>query len=230
MSQILAQKIGRSIVASHAAELEPRDPLYDFTIDPRTSRKKRKKRALPSGLSKREEAILKKIRRRAHYLDKGFSLCGFQFGWTALIGLIPVVGDAADAALSYWLVIRPARKCDLPPSLVQRMFLNQAVSVSIGLIPLVGDILMAVWKVNSRNAALFEDFIVARAQGLAGTSQSPVVAASETAALVDNTTQPYGVDAGPSAATIERQAASGVDDHNCKREKTNRRWFSFKGT
>lgn len=39
------------------------------------------------------------------------------------------------------------------------MLLNNAVSVSVGLIPFVGDIVLAVYKANSRNAALLEEFL-----------------------------------------------------------------------
>ncbi|KAH9812401.1 hypothetical protein DFH28DRAFT_899105 [Melampsora americana] len=162
MTSYIAKKVGHSFLASHAAALEPRDPQYEITVDPTTGQQTRKKRDVPPGLSKKEEKILRKVRKRAHRLDKGFSLCGFRFGWTAIIGLIPVLGDVVDASLSYFLVIRPARKCDLPMMLVERMLLNQAVSTTIGLVPFAGDILMAVWKVNSRNAALLEDFLIAR--------------------------------------------------------------------
>jgi hypothetical protein len=33
-------------------------------------------RGMPAGLSKRDEKALRKIRKRAHYLDKGMNLCG----------------------------------------------------------------------------------------------------------------------------------------------------------
>jgi hypothetical protein len=36
----------------------------------------------PPGLTKEEAKLLRKISRRAHYLDKGFHICGFKFGWT----------------------------------------------------------------------------------------------------------------------------------------------------
>lgn len=96
----------------------------------------------------------------------------FDFGLCS--GLIPVVGDVVDTSLSYFLIIRPARKCDIPVLLLERMLLSsfltqiflraslllltlcslsfllyvrgnsdQAVSTSIGLVPLVGDIIVA---------------------------------------------------------------------------------------
>lgn len=39
-----------------------------------------------------------------------------------------------------------------------------AVSIGVGLVPLVGDIALAIWKANSRNAALIEEFLIARVE------------------------------------------------------------------
>ena len=82
----------------------PSDPYYDEVIDQRGKVKKVKvgsssssrlsprlttlshQRSLPEGLSKRDQKALKKIRKRAHYLDKGMNLCGFRVGWTFFIG------------------------------------------------------------------------------------------------------------------------------------------------
>lgn len=46
----------------------------------------RTQRQLPPGLSDRDAAILRSVKRRAHHLDKGFSLCGVRFGWSFIIG------------------------------------------------------------------------------------------------------------------------------------------------
>lgn len=121
-------------------------------------------RAVPPGLSARDAKILKSVQRRAHYLDKGFSICGFRFGWTFIIGIIPGAGDVADVTLSYYLVTRKARQAELPSWLVRRMLLNNAVSSLSGLVPVVGDIVMAVFKGNSRNAALLEEFLRIRGE------------------------------------------------------------------
>lgn len=53
-------------------------------------------------------------------------------------GLIPFAGDITDAFLNYFLVVRVARKADLPSWLVSKMMFNNAVSISVGLVPLVG--------------------------------------------------------------------------------------------
>lgn len=194
MSNKVATKVARSLFSSHATALEPRDPLYETSVDSRTGKPKRNQRPLPPGLTKDERKALKNVRCRAHYLDKGFSICGFRFGWTFLIGFIPVIGDTADALLSYYLVIKPARNCNLPPLLVQRMLLNQILATSVGLIPIIGDLIVAIWKVNSRNAALFEDFLVVRGQRALDDSQLNQVSPSETAALVENSKKTSYID------------------------------------
>ncbi|GLB44882.1 putative protein with domain of unknown function (DUF4112) [Lyophyllum shimeji] len=162
MSALLG-KAGKKLFERHLEQYAPADPLYEFYTDAK-GKQKRRKRAAPPGLSARDAKILKSVQRRAHYLDKGFSFCGLRFGWTFLIGLIPVVGDVSDVFLNYLLVVRKARQADIPPWLLQRMLLNNAVSAGVGFIPLVGDVMLAMYKANSRNAALFEEFLRIRGE------------------------------------------------------------------
>ncbi|GAA5884239.1 hypothetical protein JCM6882_002191 [Rhodosporidiobolus microsporus] len=171
MASYVAKKVGRTALGSHLNQYEPADPHYETYQDKR-GRERRRKRAIPPGLSKRDERILRSVRRRAHYLDKGFSLCGFRFGWTFLLGLIPGAGDIAQFLLGYWLVLKKCKEAELPFTLVQRMTFNQTVGLGIGLVPLVGDICLAVWKANSRNAALLEDFLIRRAAKQASSASS----------------------------------------------------------
>lgn len=103
------------------------------------------------------------------------------------LGMVPGVGDVADAALNYLLVVRKARQaeyviyshirplssiqhsvfinmffsllCSIPDWLLHRMLLNNAVSAVVGFVPFVGDIVIAAFKANSRNAALLEEYL-----------------------------------------------------------------------
>ncbi|RDB25537.1 hypothetical protein Hypma_006318 [Hypsizygus marmoreus] len=159
----LLGKAGKHLFAKHLENYAPQDPLYEFYTDDK-GKKKRRKRVLPPGLSKRDAKILKSIQRRAHYLDKGFSILGFRFGWTFLIGLVPVVGDVAGASISYILVVRKARKADIPSWLLRSMLLNNAISSGVGFVPVVGDLVLAIYKANSRNAALLEEFLRIRGE------------------------------------------------------------------
>lgn len=175
----LLGKAGKQLFERHLEKYAPADPLYEFYTNDKGKQKRRKvcksstdlctqltitQRELPPGLSARDARILRKLKVRAHYLDKGFSFCGLRFGWTFLIGLIPLVGDAADASLNYLLIVRPARKTEIPPWLLRRMLLNNAISAGVGFVPVVGDVILAVYKANSRNVALLEEFLRIRGE------------------------------------------------------------------
>ncbi|KAF9236269.1 hypothetical protein BU15DRAFT_89212 [Melanogaster broomeanus] len=143
------QTAGVKLFQQHLEQYSPPDPLYEYYTDAR-GRQRRKKRDVPPGLSSRDAKILKSVQRRAHYLDKGFNLCGFRFGWTFIIGIIPGAGDIADATLNYVLVLRKARQADLPRG--------------SGAVPVVGDVVLAMYKANSRNAMLLEEFLRIRGE------------------------------------------------------------------
>jgi hypothetical protein len=151
-------KAGKDLFGKHVQQYSPPDPLYDYTSDTK-GKKKRSKRPLPPGLSTRDAKILKSVQTRAHLLDKGFSLCGLRFGWSFLIALVPIAGSVADGVLTYALVIRKARQADIPAWLQARMVFNSAVGVGVSFVPIVGDVVLAVWKANSRNAVLLEEFL-----------------------------------------------------------------------
>ncbi|KAG8777567.1 hypothetical protein FRC12_000310 [Ceratobasidium sp. 428] len=178
MTSAIAKKAGLKVFEKHLANYTPTDPLYEEYTDER-GRKQRRKRDLPPGLSKRDAAILKKVKSRAHYLDKGFSVCGLRFGWTFIIGIIPMAGDVADASLNYFLVVRKAKQAEIPGWLLRKMLANNAVSAGVGFIPLVGDVILASYKANSRNAALLEEFLRIRGEEFlkaeAGRQEDPSV-------------------------------------------------------
>ena len=103
----ILQKTGKKLFAAHLEQYAPADPLYEEYVDDKGRKKRRKvgpilhrhaahitpltrtsrfKREIPPGLSARDVMILKSVKRRAYHLDKGFSVCGMQFGWTFIIG------------------------------------------------------------------------------------------------------------------------------------------------
>ncbi|EIN04016.1 hypothetical protein PUNSTDRAFT_123065 [Punctularia strigosozonata HHB-11173 SS5] len=170
--ETFARKAGLKVFEKHLEQYKPADPLYEYYTD-KKGRQKRRKRELPPGLSKRDARILKSVKRRAHYLDKGFKLCGFQFGWTFVIGIIPGAGDIADATLNYVLVLRKCQQADLPSWLMRKMLVNNLVSAGVGLVPLVGDVVLAQWKANSRNALLLEEFLRIRGEEFLAQQASP---------------------------------------------------------
>jgi len=158
MTSALAKKAGLKLFEKHLEQYTPADPYYEEYTDKKGKVKKRK-REVPPGLSTRDARVLMSVKKRAHYLDKGFHICGMRFGWTVVIGLIPIVGDVVDASLNYFLVVRKARQAELPAWLVRKMLLNNTISAACGFIPVAGDIILGIYKANSRNAALLEEFL-----------------------------------------------------------------------
>ena len=95
----------------------------------------------------------------AWLLDSSIRLPGgFRIGVDALVGLVPLVGDAAGVLLSGYIVSQAAR-LGVPRGVLLRMIFNVAVEGFVGLIPVVGDVFDAAWKANQRNVKLLESHL-----------------------------------------------------------------------
>jgi len=159
----VAKAAGYKLFEKHLKKYEPVDALYETYTD-ENGRQQLRKREIPPGLSKRDARVLKSVKKHSHRLDAGLSLCGFRVGWTFVVGLIPGVGDALNGFLGYYLIVRKAKQADIPPWLYNKMVGNQVISTVVGFVPLAGDIVVAVLKANSRNAALLEEFLRVRGE------------------------------------------------------------------
>ncbi|KAJ2915666.1 hypothetical protein MD484_g4763, partial [Candolleomyces efflorescens] len=158
----MATFVAKKLVEKRFESYAPSDPMYELYTDEQGKQQQRK-REIPPGLSERDANILSSVKLRAHKLDRAFSLCGMHFGWTFFICLIPVIGDIINAVLSY-LLVREARRADLPQWLSRQMTMNNLFSFAVGLVPFAGDIVVAIFKANSRNAALLEEFLRLRGE------------------------------------------------------------------
>jgi len=139
--------------------------VYDNHGHP-TGQKKKQKKGLPVGLSQNDGTVLKKVRRRAYRLDMSlFNCCGIRFGWSSVVGIIPVIGDFIDLFLA-WNVVRTCAQIDggLPASLRSRMFFNILLDFGVGLVPFIGDLADAVFRANTRNAWALEQYLVRKAE------------------------------------------------------------------
>ena len=88
----------------------------------------------------------------AKLLDNAFIIPGTRqrVGIDAIIGLIPGLGDVATTVLSSY-VIWEARNLGVSRIAIGRMLSNVAIHVTVGAIPIVGDIFDAFFRVNQRN-------------------------------------------------------------------------------
>jgi len=100
---------------------------------------------------------LRKLRRVAWRMDALFYIprTNISVGLDNILGLIPVVGDAAALAPSVWMIWQ-ARKLGATPGALAYMTYNTMLDLVIGSIPLVGDIFDVVYNANIRNYRALE--------------------------------------------------------------------------
>jgi Domain of unknown function (DUF4112) len=106
------------------------------------------------------EARIARIDALATLLDTALVVPGtsIRFGFDALIGLIPGIGDVVTTIMSLYIV-NEARALGAPPLLIARMLANVALDGVVGAVPLVGDAFDVVWRANRRNIALLRDHL-----------------------------------------------------------------------
>lgn len=90
-------------------------------------------------------------------MDTMFVIPGtnIRFGLDPVIGLIPGLGDSADAVISAYLIARSARH-GVPKIILARMALNVLINTVGGSLPLLGDAFSVWWKSNAMNFALLQ--------------------------------------------------------------------------
>lgn len=103
---------------------------------------------------------VRRIRALARLLDSAFVIPGtkIRIGADPIIGLIPVVGDLAAAALSGYIVFASAR-LGAPVSTLVRMLINIAIDTVVGSVPVLGDLFDVGWRSNLKNADLLESHL-----------------------------------------------------------------------
>lgn len=99
---------------------------------------------------------LQRLRRLAWILDRSIPLGGgYRIGLDPILGLIPGLGDWLGAAISLSLV-HEAVRLGVSAPVMARMLLNILIDVSVGVVPVLGDVFDAAWQANQRNLQLVE--------------------------------------------------------------------------
>lgn len=116
------------------------------------------------------ESTRARLNHLAWLLDNSIRLPGtdFRIGLEALLGLLPVVGDAVGVVLSGYIVHEAAR-LGAPAGVLFRMVLNVAVEGLVGSVPFAGDVFDAAWKANQRNVDLLNAYLDRPAPAAAAT-------------------------------------------------------------
>lgn len=100
-------------------------------------------------------AVPKELELIAHFMDSAMAVPGsrLRFGFDALVGLIPGIGDLVTTMVSIYL-ISTARRLGVPRVTLVRMASNVAIDFGLGAIPILGDAFDLFWKANERNLHL----------------------------------------------------------------------------
>lgn len=112
-------------------------------------------------LTRGQRQTLAGARRLARFMDSQFSVGGFRFGFDAIIGLIPGVGDGVAGIASIYMIVA-ARQLGLPRSKIATIGAIGVVDFVIGLMPFAGDAADAVFKPHVRSLRIIEDHLRGR--------------------------------------------------------------------
>lgn len=104
------------------------------------------------GFGRDPDSIRKRVEAMEALLEGLFVIPGTnrRVGLDSLIGLIPVVGDLATAAMGAWIVWE-ARNLGMSKWQLTRMAANVGIDTVIGAIPFAGDIFDFLYKSNTKN-------------------------------------------------------------------------------
>jgi hypothetical protein len=103
---------------------------------------------------------LEKLRTVTRLMDQAFGIPGtrWRFGLDALFGLVPGLGDIAGGLIAVY-GLHVARLLRAPPVIQLHMLTNIALDALVGTIPIIGDIFDFVYKAQTRNLAMLDDWL-----------------------------------------------------------------------
>lgn len=104
--------------------------------------------------------LLTELDRWTQLLDSQFRIPGtsVRFGWDAIVGLVPILGDVATTAASLRLIAL-ARRLGANWGMTTVMVGNVLADGLIGSIPIIGTVFDVLFRANERNLALLVEAI-----------------------------------------------------------------------
>ncbi|XP_044718063.1 PH domain-containing protein [Hirsutella rhossiliensis] len=205
MASLVAKVVSKKILGEGLQnKFGTEDPYFEHVpatrLDGRpTGKFKKRKKALPPGISEHDGKVLTKVKRRAYRLDLALcSFLGIRFGWGSVIGLVPAIGDALDTFMAL-MVFKTCCQVEggLPNATKMYMIFNIALDFGIGLVPFLGDLADAAFKANSRNALLLEQHLREKGKKELRKSEEARVRGGGGGWFGRNQTRPHDIERGP---------------------------------
>lgn len=102
-------------------------------------------------------ALRKRVETLEIILERSFTIPGINrpVGLDAIVGLVPVVGDAITAAMGAY-IIWEARNLGMSKWQIWRMIGNLSVDTALGAIPIAGDAFDLLFRSNTRNLKIIK--------------------------------------------------------------------------
>jgi hypothetical protein len=93
-------------------------------------------------------------------MDRAFVLPGtnIRFGLNAFFLLLPILGDVIPALVSLGILAIGLNSYRVPRIVAARMVLNSLLDISIGWVPVVGDLFDLWFKADTRNVRLLQEY------------------------------------------------------------------------
>jgi hypothetical protein len=113
-------------------------------------------KSLPS-MSRDPHSVRKRVEAMEQLLERSFHIPGTKvpIGLDSIVGLVPVLGDVATAAMGAYMVWE-ARNLGMSKFQLMRMAANVGVDTLLGAIPLAGDLFDFIWRSNSKNLRIIK--------------------------------------------------------------------------
>lgn len=106
----------------------------------------------------RRDRMARTLERVAWLMDRAFHIPGtrIRVGLDAILGLLPLGGDAITGLVQAGLVLVALKHYRVPKTVAARMAFNVLLDIAVGAIPLLGDVFDIGFKANTRNIQLLE--------------------------------------------------------------------------
>ena len=113
-----------------------------------------------SATGPRTAAVAQNLERIAWLMDRAIKVPGTRItlGLDAILGLLPIGGDVLTGFVQVALVLVALKYYRVPRHVAARMAGNVLLDVTVGAIPLLGDMFDVVFKANTKNLKLLEPY------------------------------------------------------------------------